>query len=94
LPEFSSRKKIRENWARFLPRLHREYKTAQELLISTYLEVEEDIAQANDPGEVQQKDYWIRVLELCFNTFVWIAERWERNRVKQVFKGPKHRKRV
>lgn len=90
LPEFSSRKNIQKNKGRFLRRLHAEYKTAQELLISTYLEVEEDIAKAKDQSEVHTKEHWISVLELCFNTFVWIAERWERDRVKRVFKGPKH----
>jgi hypothetical protein len=90
LPEFSSRKKIRENEDRFLRRLHEEYKTAQELLISTYLEVEEDLAKETDQSYLHKKKHWIMVLELCFNTFVWIAEGWERYRVKLVFKGPKH----
>lgn len=65
LPEFSSRKKVEQNEGKFLRRLHTEYKTAQELLISTYLEIEEDIAHANDQNEVQKKRFWLRVLEPC-----------------------------
>lgn len=90
LPKFSSKEKIRKNKDAFFRRLHAEYKMAQELLIATYLEVERDIDEVSAPGEVQKKTYWKAVLELCFNTFVWIAEGWDRDRVKRVFKGPKH----
>lgn len=90
LPEFSSKRRIQENRTAFLRRLHAEYKTAQELLIAVYLEIEQDIANAGDHPEVQKKKHWKTVLELCFNTLVWIAERWERDSVKRVFKGPKY----
>ena len=90
LPEFSSKRKIQKQRATFFRRLHAEYKTAQELLIATYLEVEQDIANLDDRTEVQKRRYWKAILGLCFNTFVWIVEGWDRDRVKRVFKGPKH----
>jgi hypothetical protein len=90
VPKFSSKSKIKKNRKSFYPLLNAEYKTAQELLISTYLELEEDIEKYGDAPDVKKKKYWKMILELCFNTLVWIAEGWDRDRVKRVFKGTKH----
>ena len=57
LPKFSSQKKIKKNRNSFYRLLNAEYKTAQELLISTYLELEEDIEKYSDAPDVKKKKY-------------------------------------
>jgi len=74
----------------FFRALHREYKAAQDVIITAQLEIEADIASSTDEAERLRKEHWKAVTELCFNTLIWICLRWDRDRVKRVFKGPKH----
>src|SRR5258706_9578653 len=90
LPQFSSKQKIQKNLKAFLKRLHVEYKTAQQILISDYIEIENEMKTIDDEREINRRHLWIATIELSFNALVWVANRWDRDLVKRVFKGPKH----
>ena len=89
-PQFSSKQKIEKNFKEFLRRLQVEYKKAQQILISDYLEIEHEIKTIDDAREVNRRQLWIAIIEVSFNALVWIANRWDRDLIKRVFKGPKH----
>jgi hypothetical protein len=90
LPQFSSEEKIKTNFKDFLRRLHVEYKRAQKILISDYLEIESEIRTLDDAREINRRQLWIAIIEISFNALVWIANCWDRDLIKRVFKGPKH----
>jgi hypothetical protein len=46
--------------------------------------------EASSRKTIDQLGYWKLLLELSFNTFVWIAMRGDRSSVRKVFKGPKY----
>ncbi|MGD0060059.1 MAG: hypothetical protein ABSD58_11645 [Verrucomicrobiia bacterium] len=71
----------------FFRALHREYKAAQDVIITAQLEIEADIASSTDEAERLRKEHWKAVTELCFNTLIWICLRWDRDRVKRVAEG-------
>ena len=79
-----------DNIEPFYQTLHREYKSALEIMIAAEMDIESDIASARDESERVRKNFLKAVAELCFNTLVWICFGWERDHVKRLFKGPKH----
>ncbi len=74
----------------FYRALHREYKTALEVMIAAQMDIEDDVSSAQDETERRRKLHLKAIAELCFNTLVWICFGWERDHVKRLFKGPKH----
>jgi len=68
------------------------------MLIPQILEIERELRHLSDSDSkeassreaIAQLRYWKRLLEVSFNTFVWIAMRGDRGSVRRVFKGPKY----
>lgn len=96
LPEYSTMEKIRTDFPNFVRQCHVAYKQALGMLIDQILEIEKQVRRlrvlkGNSLKEkIGQLNYWKLVLELSFNTFVWIAVGGDRSKVKKVFKGPKY----
>ncbi|MFQ5965931.1 MAG: hypothetical protein ACE5KZ_16825 [Candidatus Scalinduaceae bacterium] len=97
LDQFSSPEKIKDNYSSFIRECHKSWKEAKNLIVEIILltEKELEILKKNkkDPS-VKKKTNLITgykiILELFFNTFIWIAMNWDRSSVKKVFKGPKY----
>jgi hypothetical protein len=65
------------------------------LLIDDMLEVERLLGeiQGHSSAEKQLKAkyrYWLRLLEIAYDSFVWIAANHDRSEVTKYYKGPKH----
>jgi hypothetical protein len=82
---------IDENWDSFIRECHAVYKKAQTILTRTMLELEteiEDLSRIDSKGEGLKKHlYWLRVLESCYEAFLWVAMHSD---VREVYKGPKY----
>jgi hypothetical protein len=95
-PEYSTMEKINADAPGFVRQCHTAYKRASELLIDQILKIETQINQIKTikdnslKNNISQLKYWQILLELSFNTFVWLAVGWDRSKVKKVFKGPKY----
>ncbi len=96
-PEFSTMEKIRADYLEFLRRCDAVHKEAQIILVRDILAIEEELeglkgqpATRENNSLISRLKYWKLLLELFFNTFVWIALRLERNDVKRIAKGPKY----
>jgi len=99
LPEYSTMEKIRTDFPNFVRECHVAYKQALGILISQILAIEKQVRRLTRltvprgdslKEKIGQLKYWKLLLELSFNTFVWIAVGWDRSKVKKVFKGPKY----
>ena len=97
IPKYSTLEKIREDSPGFLRECFKAHKAALRLLIDGILHLENLLAQtdaANAPNsrktETAKLGYWKHLLELCFNTFVWVAVGLDKSNVRKVFKGPKY----
>ncbi|MGC1417730.1 MAG: hypothetical protein WA817_20750 [Candidatus Acidiferrum sp.] len=81
-----------KNYARFIAECHRAYKRAAEILIVEMLILERAIAQTSEDGDTQslhRQKYWLHILELAFDSFVWIAANHDRSNVTKIYKGSK-----
>lgn len=81
---------IRLRREKFLRSLHAEYKKALSIIVEGQLAVEKAHASSSSAEEHARLDHWKAILEVCFNTLVWIILGWERDHVKRLFTGPKH----
>jgi hypothetical protein len=96
-PEFSTMEKIRANYLEFLRQCDAVHKEAQLVLVRDILAIEAELEELKDRPTTREKSsrisrlrYWKLLLELFFNTFVWIAMGLERNDIKRIAKGPKY----
>lgn len=97
IPKYSTLEKIREDPPGFLRECFKAHKAALRILVDGILHLGNLLAQtdvANAPNshrtETVSLGYWKHLLELCFNTFVWVAVGMDRSNVRKVFKGPKY----
>ena len=97
IPEYSTLDKIRENYQGFLREVFKAQKSALAILISRILYLEKLLIKtnANNPNcpqkaETSKLGYWKRLLELSFNTLVWLNVGMDRSNVRRVFKGPRY----
>lgn len=96
-PEFSSMEKIKADYLEFLRRCDAVHKEGQILLVRNILAIEAELEGLKGQSKTRESSsrisrlkYWKLLLELFFNTFVWIALGLERNDVKRIVKGPKY----
>lgn len=95
-PEYSKIEQIKADFPGFVRQCLAAYKKASDLLIELILKIENQINQIKTikdnslKNKISQLKDWQQLLELSFNTFVWIAVDWDRSKVKKVFKGLKY----
>jgi len=89
--------KIRANYLEFLRRCDAVHKEAQLILVRDILAIEAELEELKDrpttrenSSRISRLRYWKLLLELFFNTFVWIAMGLDRNDVKRISKGRKY----
>jgi hypothetical protein len=86
---------LHQNHIAFLYECHAVFKRAQKLLIQNMLALETQLAEAQK-SPVDQKDaishyrYWVTLLELTYDSFLWIAANHDRSDLTKFFKGSKH----
>lgn len=97
IPKYSTMEKIREDYPGFLRECFKSHKAALRILIDGILYLEKLLTQtnvANAPDshktETAKLGYWKHLLELSYNTFVWVSVGMDRSNVRKVFKGPKY----
>lgn len=86
---------IQQNYAAFLQECHASFKRALKILIDDILGLERLLTELdkNAPGQkgrLATYRYWLRLLELAYDSFVWIASNHDRSEVLKHYKGPKH----
>jgi hypothetical protein len=96
-PKYSTMEKIQEDYPGFLREYFKSHKAALKILIDGILYLEKLLAQINitnapnsDKTGTTKLRYWKQLLELSYNTFVWLNVGMERSNIKRVFKGPKY----
>ena len=96
LDRFSTPDKIKDNYSNFIRECHKSWKEAENLLIEKILLIESDLEllRKNKKHSSVEKNINLKVglkiiLELFFNTYIWITMNWDRSSVKKIFKGPK-----
>ena len=96
LEEFSTMERIRKNYSNFIKECHKCYKETETILINRILGLEDAIEQAkkqkqNVLEQIESKKllYWKIILELFFNSFVWLALHMDKSNVRKIFKGVK-----
>lgn len=85
---------IDRNYPRFLAECHHCFKRALAILIAAMLDLEGLLAESDSNGPAQKQRqatyrYWLRLLEVTYDTFIWIASNHDRSEVAKLFKGPK-----
>jgi hypothetical protein len=86
---------LSQNHVTFLHECHAVFKRAQKLLIRDLLALEAQLAEAQK-NPVDQKEaisrlrYWITLLELTYDSFLWIVANHDRSDLTKFYKGPKH----
>src|SRR5579859_2211561 len=86
---------IRENRADFLRECHTVFKRALRLLIDDMLNLEVLLAELDKTRDNQKQliskyRYWLRILELAYDSFLWISADYDRSDVVKYYKAPKH----
>ena len=86
---------ITANYVAFIHECHAVFKKAQKILIREMLALEELISELDvKTPDGKQADsryrHWLELLELTYDSFVWIASNHDRSNVTKVYKGPKH----
>jgi hypothetical protein len=102
LPQFASLIQIFRNPLAFKIACHKAYKNAQNILITHYLEIEKRIQFIQNEGKARGKNrrdvrretaklfYEKRIVELCYESIVWILMKEDKVSFKSLFKGPKY----
>lgn len=86
---------IQENYVAFLHECHASFKRALKLLMDDSLKVEKLLAELDKSASDYKRhkavyEYWLRLLALSYDTFIWIASNHDRSEVAKHYKGPKH----
>lgn len=97
IPKYSTLEKIREDYPGFERECFKAHKAALRVLIDGILHLENLLTQANVANapdshktETIKLGYWERLLELSYNTLVWVSVGMDRSNVRKVFKSPKY----
>jgi len=97
IPKYSTPDKIREDYPGFLREVFKAHKAALTILINRILHLENLFTKTNvanptrpQKAETSKLRYWKRLLELTYNTLVWLNVGMDRCNVRRVFKGPKY----
>ncbi|MEW6195861.1 MAG: hypothetical protein AB1521_11985 [Bacteroidota bacterium] len=97
MPEYSTQEKIGHDFPGFQREVFKAHKYALRLLIDRILWLENLLAETTGATHPRSPDmrtlklhFWKRILEMGYNTFVWIHVGIDRSNTKKVFKGPKH----
>jgi len=97
IPKYSTSGKIIKDYPGFQRECFKAHKAAMRILIDEILYLENlltqtNVANAHDSNktETAKLSYWKRLLELFYNTFVWMNVGMDRSNVRKVFKGPKY----
>jgi hypothetical protein len=97
IPKYSTLQKIREDYPGFMRECFKAHKVALGILIDGVLHLESLIAQADVANAFNSRSieavklvYWKRLLELSYNTLVWLSVGLDRSNVGKIFKGPKY----
>lgn len=97
IPKYSTLERIREDYPGFMRECFKAHKAALKILIDGILHLENlitqtDVANVIDSCSVETVKlvYWKRLLELSFDTLVWLIVGIDRSSVRKVFKGPKY----
>jgi hypothetical protein len=97
IPKYTAPDKIREDYPGFLREIFKAHKAALTILIDRILHLENLLTKTNvaNPTRLQKAEtsklgYWKRLLELSYNTLVWLNVGMDRCNVRRVFKGPKY----
>jgi hypothetical protein len=80
------------NYPGFIAECHRAYKRAAGILIVEMLILERAIEQTSggrDTRSLHRHKYWLHILELAFDSFVWIAANHDRANATKIYKGTK-----
>ncbi len=83
------------NYVAFLHECHSVFKRALQLLIEDSLALEKLLTGLDKNGTDYKRrkavyEYWLKLLELSYDTFLWIASNHDRSEVLKHYKGPKH----
>ena len=86
---------IQENQTAFLHECHAAFKKALKLLIHDMLTLESLLVELDKDAVAQKKliatyRHWLRILELAYDSFIWIAANYDRSEVTKYYKGSKH----
>ncbi len=86
---------IAQNREAFIAECHAIFKKAQKLLIADLLAIEQHVAallknRPQDGAAINKYRHWHHVLELFYDSFIWIASGYDRASVTKVYKGPKY----
>jgi hypothetical protein len=102
LPQFASLSQIFSNPLAFKIASHKAFKDAQNILIAHYLDIEKHIQFIQNEGKARSKNrrdvrietaklfYQQRIVELCYESIVWILMKGDKVNFKSLFKGPKY----
>jgi hypothetical protein len=97
MPEYSTQEKIADSFPGFQREVLKAHKSALRLLVDRILWLERLLAEttgATHPRSPNMRTlklhFWKRLLEMGYNTFVWIYVGMDRSNTRKVFKGPKH----
>jgi hypothetical protein len=92
---FRTMENVQENRVAFFHECHAVFKKALKLLIDDMLEVERLVGQIEGHSKAEKKlkakyHYWLLILGLAYDSFVWTAANHDRSEVTKYYKGPKH----
>jgi hypothetical protein len=97
IPRYSTEEKIREDFPGFQREIFKAHKSALTILVDRILELERLLSETTGAAHPRSPDmrtlklhFWKRLLEMTYNTFVWIHVGMDRSNTRKVFKGPKY----
>ncbi|MFA5835157.1 MAG: hypothetical protein WDA22_16890 [Bacteroidota bacterium] len=96
IPKYSTQEKIESEFPGFQREVFSAHKLALKILIDRILELENllseipNINSRSPDTKTLKLHFWKHILELTFNTFVWLHLEMDRSNVRKVFKGPKY----
>lgn len=97
VPKYSTLDKIRKDYSGFLREVFKAHKAALTILIDAIMHLENLFTKTNVENlahaqkiESEKLEYWKLLLELSYNTLVWLNVGMDKCNVRRVFKGPKY----
>jgi len=92
---FRTMEDVQENRVAFFHECHAVFKKALKLLIDDMLEVERLDGEVRGHTDAEKQlrakyRYWLLILGLAYDSFVWTAANHDRSEVTKYYKGPKH----
>lgn len=86
---------IQENQTALLHECNAVFKKALKLLMDDMLTLERLLVPLEKESAAQKQlsatyRYWLRILELAYDSFLWISANYDRSDIVKYYKGPKH----